>query len=153
MSRPSPLLPQLRGRLPASASATLERTNLSFIKKPLFRIYSLSTLVPGLGFFFSAMYLPSYAAFIGIGATKGALLLAIMCIAQVLGQFAFGYVSDGNRWSVSLLAVICSVVASGATFTLWGFAKSRWIFWSCSACCTASSATALVQCVLPWAEV
>lgn len=119
----APLLPLLKGRLPPSRSATLARTNWSFFKRPLFWIYSFSTLVQGLGFFIPAIYLPSYAALIGIDSTKGALLLAIMAIAQVLGQFAFGYLSD-KQWSVSLLAAMCSVIASGATFALWGLAKS-----------------------------
>ena len=119
----APLLPILKGRLPPSASAVLARTNWSFVKKPLFWIYSLSTLVQGLGFFFPPIYLPSYASVIGIDSTKGALLLAIMSVSQVLGQFAFGWLSD-QKWSVSLLTAICSVVASTATFALWGVFRS-----------------------------
>jgi MFS family permease len=46
-----------------------------------------------------------------------------MSIAQVLGQFVFGYMSD-KQISVSALATICSVISTIATFALWGFAKS-----------------------------
>jgi len=46
-----------------------------------------------------------------------------MAIAQVLGQFAFGYVSD-TRIPVSTLAIVASTVATLATFALWGTAKS-----------------------------
>lgn len=118
-----PLLPLLKGRLPPAASAAFARTDLSFFRKPLFWVYSVSTLVQGLGFFFPAIYLPSYATAIGTDSTKSALLLALMSIAQVLGQFAFGCLSD-NKLPVNLLAVTCSIVASSTIFILWGLAKS-----------------------------
>ena len=119
-----PLIPFLHGRLPPAERSTTARTNWSFLTKPLFWIYCSSTLIQGLGFFFPSLYLPSYATAIGLERKQGALLLAIMSIAQVLGQLAFGYVSD-KRISVSTLAVCCSIASTVATFGLWGMAKSR----------------------------
>jgi MFS family permease len=101
----------------------MAKTNWSFIKKPLFWIYCISTMLQGLGFFFPALYLPSFATALGLSSTRGALILAIMAMFQVLGQFAFGYMSDKNM-SVSTLATGCSIMATIATFTLWGTAKS-----------------------------
>lgn len=119
-----PLIPFLRGRLPPAERSVLARTNWSFLKKPLFWIYGTSTLIQGLGFFFPAIYLPSYATAIGLDSTQGALLLAVMCIAQVLGQFAFGYLSD-KKIPVSILAVVCSLMSTVATLAIWGNAKSE----------------------------
>ncbi|KIW37706.1 uncharacterized protein PV06_10337 [Exophiala oligosperma] len=119
-----PLIPFLRGRLPPTETSVLARTNWSFLGKPLFWIYSISTLVQGLGFFFPAIYLPSYATAIGLNSTQGALLLAVMCIAQVLGQFAFGYLSD-KKIPVSILAIVCSLMSTVATLAIWGNAKSE----------------------------
>ncbi|KAK9242033.1 MFS general substrate transporter [Lipomyces tetrasporus] len=107
----APLLPLFRGRLPPSQFASLSRADWAFLK------------VQGLGFFFPVVFLPSYAASIDISPIKGALLLALMSIAQVLGQFALGYMSDKNL-SVSFLAIACCVAAATASFILWGLAKS-----------------------------
>jgi predicted MFS family arabinose efflux permease len=46
-----------------------------------------------------------------------------MAVAQVLGQFFFGYVSD-KQVLVSTLVIVCSFLAMAATFGLWGTAKS-----------------------------
>jgi MFS family permease len=119
----APLLPLFKGRLPAAEQSAMAKTNWSFIKKPLFWIYCISTMLQGLGFFFPALYLPSFATALGLSPTRGALILAIMAMFQVLGQFAFGYMSDKNM-SVSTLATGCSIMATIATFTLWGTAKS-----------------------------
>lgn len=118
-----PLLPLLKGRLPPAEQSAIARTNWSFLTKPLFWIYGISTLVQGFGFFVPALYLPSYATALGLESRQGALLLAIMSISQVLGQFIFGYVSD-KRISVSTLATICQGLATMATLALWGTAKS-----------------------------
>jgi len=80
-----PLIFALKGRLTHSKRSTMTRTNWSFFKKPLLYIYYTSTLLQGLGFFFPSVYLPSYATDIGLTSTQGALILAVMAIAQVLG--------------------------------------------------------------------
>jgi MFS family permease len=119
-----PLLPFLKGRLPPAARSTMARTNWVFLKRPLFYIFCVSTLVQGLGFFFPSLYLPSYATASSLSSTVGALLLAIMAIAQIVGQFAFGWLSDKNV-SVIVLCSICSVMACFACFGLWGLAHSQ----------------------------
>ncbi|KAH8597746.1 major facilitator superfamily domain-containing protein [Bisporella sp. PMI_857] len=118
-----PLLPLLKGRLPPAEQSAMAKTNWNFLKKPLFSVFSFSVFLQGLGFFFPPLYLPSHAAAIGLLPTQGALLLAVMSIAQVFGQFAFGYLSDKNI-SVSILAVTCSIISAIASLTFWGLAHS-----------------------------
>ncbi|TVY28864.1 Fujikurins efflux protein [Lachnellula hyalina] len=118
-----PLLPFLKGRLPPAEQSAMGKTNWSFFKKPLFWIFCASTLLQGLGFFFPALYLPSYATAIGLSSTSGALILAIMSLAQVIGQFSCGYLSD-KKMSVSALCIACSVMSTIAAFALWGLAKN-----------------------------
>ena len=101
----------------------MARTDWTFLKRPLFWVYGSAILIQGLGFFFPVVFLPSYASSLGMPAIKGALLVAIMSVAQVLGQFAFGYMSD-KHVSVSILAVICCIATSAASLTLWGLGKS-----------------------------
>ncbi|KAK5127047.1 hypothetical protein LTR85_008406 [Meristemomyces frigidus] len=119
-----PLIPMLKGRLPVS---TLEnsglRTDWSFMKKPLFWVYNLSNLIQGLGYFFPSLFLPSFATSIGLNGWQGALLLTVMSISQVLGQFTFGYLSDRRRLLPVLMAV-STLVSATATFSLWGVSRS-----------------------------
>lgn len=118
-----PLIPMLRGRLPPTeAGGSLGRTDWSFIKRPLFWIYSLSNIVQGLGYFFPSLYLPSYATSLGLSPVMGALLLTLMSISQVLGQSTFGYLSD--RVPLNLLITVSLLVSSTATFALWGISRS-----------------------------
>jgi predicted MFS family arabinose efflux permease len=118
-----PLLPFLVGRLPPAEQSAIARTNWSFLRIPLFWVDGLATVIYGLGFFFPPIYLPSYAAALGLKPSQGALLLAIMALSQIIGQFAFGYLSDMNT-SVSALCILCMVFATIASLTLWGTAKS-----------------------------
>ena len=118
-----PLLFFLRGRLPAPENSTLARSNWSFFRIPLFWVYTSAILIHGMGFFFPSVFLPSFASSLDLSSVNGALLLALMSISQVLGQFALGYLSDKNL-SVSLLATVCCVIAAVSSLTLWGLGKS-----------------------------
>jgi predicted MFS family arabinose efflux permease len=122
-----PLIPLLKGRVGQQQQQQQQnvspRTDWSFLKKPLFWTYSMSNLLMGMGFFFPSIYLPSYASSIGLGVTKGALLLALMSISQVAGQFTFGYLSD-KKLSLNSLIAMCSIVAAIATLSAWGLARS-----------------------------
>ncbi|KAL2060392.1 hypothetical protein VTL71DRAFT_9787 [Oculimacula yallundae] len=119
----APLIPLLRNRLPASEQAAMARVNWSFFQRPLFYIYCTATLVQGLGFFFPAIYLPTYATALGLSTTEGALILAIMSISQTCGQFAVGFMTD-KKVSVSRIIVGCSIIATIAVLAVWGLAKS-----------------------------
>ena len=121
-----PLIPVLKGRLPHSATEITAptRTDWSFLKVPLFWIYSASNFAMGLGYFFPSIYLPSYATSNGLSSTQGALLLTIMSISQVLGQFSFGYLSDKDRIPLSVLISSSALVAGIAAYTSWGLAHT-----------------------------
>ncbi|OQE38559.1 hypothetical protein PENCOP_c008G05011 [Penicillium coprophilum] len=120
-----PLIPFLKGRLPVSryTATTTARSDWSFLRTPLFWVYSCSNIVQGLGYFFPTLYLPSYARSMGMSSTIGALLLALMSVSQVAGQFTFGVLSD-RKVSVNVLIAISTVVSAVASFALWGLAHS-----------------------------
>jgi MFS family permease len=117
-----PLIPLLRGRVGQQRSTNF-RTDWSFLKKPLFWTYSVSNVCMGMGYFFPALFLPSYATLIGLDATKGALLLTLMSVSQVGGQFTFGYISD-KKVPLNALIVLSSSIAAIVTLSLWGLARS-----------------------------
>ncbi|KAF3018987.1 hypothetical protein E8E14_012623 [Neopestalotiopsis sp. 37M] len=118
-----PLIPLFKSRLPVTDSVNLARTDWSFLKKPLFWVYSVAILSQGMGFFYPIVFLPSFATSVGLSSLSGAILLAIMSIAQVFGQCVLGYLSD-NKLPVNVLAVGCCVISAVGAFTLWGLAHS-----------------------------
>ena len=115
-----PLIPFLKSRLPPSQTGVTTRTNWSFASKPLFLIYCFTTTAQGLGFFFPALFLPSYATSIGLSARQGAMLLSVMSAAQVLGQWTFGILSD--KLGLNILILLSTIVTAVASFTSWGLA-------------------------------
>ncbi len=117
-----PLIPLLQGRILQQHNSS-PKTDWSFLKKPLFWIYSVSNLFMGFGYFFPSLYLPSYATSIGLSGAKAALLLTLMSLAQVGGQFTFGYLSDG-KLPINALMSVSLAVAAIATFSAWGAARS-----------------------------
>ncbi|CAI6336708.1 unnamed protein product [Periconia digitata] len=117
-----PLIPFLKPRLQQQQTASL-RTDWSFLKKRLFWTYSISNILMGLGYFFPAVFLPSYATLIGLQGSRGALLLTLMSVAQVAGQFSFGYMSD-KKVPVNALISVASLVAAVVTLTMWGLGRT-----------------------------
>lgn len=118
-----PLIPFLKGRLPPSEQSNPPKINWTFFRSPLFWIYSVSNLFQGFGYFFPALYLPSYVSSLGLSGKSGALLLALMSVCQVCGQFVFGSLSD-HKIPLNVLACLSTIVATVACLTLWRLAES-----------------------------
>ncbi|KAK9799997.1 putative Major facilitator superfamily transporter [Seiridium cardinale] len=118
-----PLIPFLKGRLPPSEQSQMAKTDWSFLRSPLFWVYSVSNILQGLGYFLPSLYLPSYATSAGQGSKQGALLLTLMCISQTAGQFSFGYLSD-RKLPLNALVAGSTAAAAIASLTLWGLASS-----------------------------
>lgn len=119
----APLMPLFKRRLPTSHASVSAPANWGFFTKPIFWFYFTSTVVFSLGFYLPSLYLPSYAASLGLSSRTGAMLLALISMAQVLGQFSFGYLSDG-RLPLNILLLSSSIVGAVASLTLWGLAQS-----------------------------
>ncbi|OAA79454.1 Major facilitator superfamily transporter [Akanthomyces lecanii RCEF 1005] len=119
-----PMIPFLKGRLPvAQHQGPAPKADWRFLRSELFWMYSVSNVLQGFGYFFPALYLPSYASALGLGERSGAVLLAVMSVAQVCGQFAFGYLSD-RKISTNVLASTAVAVAAVACLTMWQLARS-----------------------------
>jgi MFS transporter, MCT family, solute carrier family 16 (monocarboxylic acid transporters), member 10 len=68
------------------------------------------------------IYLPTYTSSLSLPSSKGALVLALANLAQILGELIFGKLSD--LISVHILVILTSTTASLSTFLLWGFAAT-----------------------------
>ncbi|CAG8897915.1 unnamed protein product [Penicillium salamii] len=118
-----PILPFIRGRLPASAQRTPQKVDLRFLKAPMFWGMVISNSTQSFAYYIPSLYLPTFASRIGLSGKIGALILAALNLATVIGQLGFGALSDRVN-NALVLPVITGVVSSTATFLLWGFAKS-----------------------------
>ncbi|KAF6798728.1 major facilitator superfamily transporter [Colletotrichum sojae] len=118
-----PVIPLLKGRLPASARQDPRRIDTGFLRKPLFYCFALSNLFQGLGYHIPSLYLPTYATSLGLPGAVGALILAASNLATIFGQLGFGYVSDRVR-NVLILVFASSSVAAVASFLIWGYVSS-----------------------------
>lgn len=143
----APVIPFLKGRVPPSEhqSSTASKEWLC-LKNTDFWVYSISNIVQGFGYFFPALFLPSIATSEGYSASQGALLVALLSVAQAVGQFSFGYASDrkislDNLVFVSTMSSAAAVVAfvlvdktlsTMILFSLsYGFFAGAWIsLWS-----------------------
>jgi MFS family permease len=119
----APILPLIKGRLPASSHSSFRKMDLSFFSQPLFYCFALSNVFQSLGFYIPSLYLPSFASLLGLSGTIGALLLAANNLATVMGQVFFGYLSDRIS-NILVLVFLLPFVSSIAAFTIWGFAHS-----------------------------
>ena len=117
------MLPLLKGRLPAAGAGSFRKIDTSFLRKPLFYVYALSNLFQGFAFFIPGLYLPSFASLLGYSRLDGAILLALNNVAQVLGQVAFGHVSD-RMDNVLTLVFLSSFMSAVAALLLWGLART-----------------------------
>ncbi|KAL0940060.1 MFS monocarboxylate [Colletotrichum truncatum] len=118
-----PLIPFLNGRLPPSLHSASLRMDWSFLRDPLFWVFSTSNVAQGLGYFFPSLFLPSYATSIGLSGRDGALLLALMSVSQVAGQLTFGLLSD-RKVSLEVLTTVSTIISATAAFALWGLAHT-----------------------------
>ncbi|ETS82467.1 hypothetical protein PFICI_04343 [Pestalotiopsis fici W106-1] len=118
-----PLIPFLKGRLPPPERSSIPKINWEFLQNPVFWLYSTSNLLQGFGYFFPALYLPSYASALDLGSKTGALILALMSVSQVGGQFIFGLLSD-RKVPLDVLACLSTVVAALACLCMWRLATS-----------------------------
>jgi MFS family permease len=119
----APTLPFLKGRLPPSPYSAVQPIDLTFFKKHLFWVFAFSNICQGLAYYIPPLYLPTYASALGLSGTVGALILAANNLACVLGQISFGHLTDRFQ-NVYILVAATTLIASLATFTLWGFSHS-----------------------------
>lgn len=127
-----PMLPLAKGRFPKSHKEKTPDADYSFLRKPQFYSFALATLLQGMGFYFPTIFLPSYAASLGLSSTLGALLLAVYSFAQVVGQVGFGFFSDlrvrrfgiDGRLPVTILVFVSALTSGLTILILWGFGKS-----------------------------
>ncbi|KAK1999497.1 major facilitator superfamily transporter [Colletotrichum falcatum] len=118
-----PMIPLLKGRLPASRRGVLKKGDFDFFKEPLFYCFAVSNFLEALGYYIPSLFLPTYATTLGLSGTMGALVLAVNNLATIFGQLALGFITDRVD-NVLILVFASSFLAAVVTFAIWGFATS-----------------------------
>lgn len=62
------------------------RHDFDFLRKPLFLVFLIATVVQALAHYGPSVYLPSIGADFGLSSEQGALLVSLLNLAQAIGQ-------------------------------------------------------------------
>lgn len=119
----APVLFFIKPRLPSASRHASRNMDWRFLHNPRFWILCTSNVLQGLAFYIPSLYLPSFAALVGLSPRVGALLLAAHNVASTLGQVAFGHLSDKFN-NIFVLLFVTTSVSGVASFCIWGFARS-----------------------------
>jgi MFS family permease len=117
-----PLLYFLRPRLPTSAISHSPRYGLGFLKSPSFWFLQAGVVVESLGYFLPSIYLPTFAAHLGLSPATGSLLVALLNGAAVFATIIMGMLID--RFHVTTVILLSTIGATASVFLLWGLSTA-----------------------------
>ncbi|KAH8680059.1 major facilitator superfamily domain-containing protein [Tricladium varicosporioides] len=118
-----PILLFLKPRIPVSNSTNSKPLNWNFLKSELFWIFQLGNVIEAFGYLLPSTYLASYAHTVLV--TKeitGAVLIAVLSFANVLGSLMHGVLQD--HFSSSTVILVSTLGSTLSTLILWGLAKN-----------------------------
>ncbi|KAJ7680889.1 MFS general substrate transporter, partial [Mycena polygramma] len=116
-----PAFPYMKSRLPIS-SAPPPPIETSFVYSSAFWILFVANILQGLPTFIPTLYLPTFAADLGLSDAAGSLTLSVLNGASVPGLIFLGWLSDRLDLRVSML--VSSLGSALAVFLIWGLSKS-----------------------------
>ena len=121
-----PLLYFVKPRIPISRIHTVPRASFlvgfNFVKTRTFWYLQFGNIVQGLGYFIPALYLPSYARYLGLSTKTGSLMVSILNTASVPGVVFLSALCD--RTNVTNVVLISAGGSTLAILLLWGFSNS-----------------------------
>jgi MFS family permease len=118
----SPLIYFLRPRLPISPISQSPCYRLSFLKKSSFWILQIGVITESLGYFIPSIYLPPFAASLGLSSSIGTLLVSLLNAAAVFSTIIMGMLCD--RFHVTTVILVSTIGATISVFLLWGLSSA-----------------------------
>ncbi|KAF6238996.1 hypothetical protein HO173_002868 [Letharia columbiana] len=109
----APLLYFLRPRIPPPSSTSPQRLSLSFLKLQSFWMLQPGNILQSLGHSLPTTYLAPYARAIGLDATTGTLMIALLNATSVPGSVLIGML--GDRFHVTTVVLVCTLGSALAT--------------------------------------
>lgn len=117
-----PLLYFLRPRLPISAVSQSPRYGLGFLKTSTFWFLQAGLIIESLGYFLPSIYLPTFAAHLGLSPSTGSLLVALLNGAAVFATIIMGMLID--RFHVTTVILFSTIGAVTSVFLFWGLSTA-----------------------------
>ncbi|MCJ1411932.1 hypothetical protein MMC19_006024 [Ptychographa xylographoides] len=120
-----PLLYYIKPRIPVSPNHRASRNqeiDFKFLKQPVFWFMQAGSTLQGIGYFIPTVYLPTYAASVGLSTLSGSTTIALLNASSILGQIALGTLSD--HFPVTNILAFSALGSSLSIFLLWGLFSS-----------------------------
>lgn len=118
----SPLIYFVRPRIPPSATSRSPRLGLDFLRTPTFWLLGTGWTTASLGYFIPSIYLPTFAASLGLSHSIGSLLVALVNAAAVFSTIIIGLLCD--RFDVTTVILLCTAGTSISVFIFWGLSTT-----------------------------
>jgi MFS family permease len=113
----------VRNRLPTSGARTSRSTDVAFLKYPPFWVFEAANTIVALGAYLPMLYIPTFAASIGLPAFSGPVALALYSISTFCGCLLLGSLVDHfHVCTVILLSTLCQLIA---IFVFWGLTNGQ----------------------------
>ncbi len=113
----------MQNRLPVTTSSRLRPIDLSFMKRPAFWFFEVGNVMASLAYFLPQLWIPSYAASLGLPSITGPLALCLLNIAACGGYILQGMLVD--RFHVTVGISIATIGSMVAIFVFWGLSVSQ----------------------------
>ncbi|GAA5865850.1 hypothetical protein JCM8547_005735 [Rhodosporidiobolus lusitaniae] len=116
----------IKPRIPAVKPAEGGRSpwlavDLSFLKKPIFILTAIASVLSSLSYLPVALFLPVYTSAFTTSSFQQNLVLSIFNLFAAIGSALSGRVAD---WSYSTLIIACGALSALVSLTAWGLADS-----------------------------
>lgn len=113
----------VKNRLPTTGQPTLRRVDAAFLKRAPFWIFQLPNIMTALGTYLPVLYIPTFAASIGLPAFSGPLALALYSVSTFGGCLLLGGLVDHfHVCTVILLSTLGQLIA---IFVFWGLTNGQ----------------------------
>ena len=113
----------MKNRLPTSGARAFRFADVAFLKHAPFWLFQTANMLLALGIFLPMLYLPTFAASIGLPAFSGPLALALYSLSTFGGCLLLGGLVDRfHVCTVLLLSTLCQLVA---IFVFWGLTNGQ----------------------------
>ena len=108
----------MQPRIPVRGPRRVRPVDLGFVKKRTFWVYQCPSIVQSIVAPLPSLWLPSFASYMGMSSTTGALSVALLNLASCGGYMLQGRLVD--RYHVSWAILVSTVGSTIAVFGFWG---------------------------------
>lgn len=117
-----PAIILIKPRRCQKASKHVASNDTDLLTNGPFYVFAVAVLLQGSSFYMPGLFLPSFAQSAALSTSQGALLLALIGLAQVFSQLGLGYMSD--KVNIHILLFLATGIPAAFSIFVWGSAKT-----------------------------